>query len=208
MLVLIFIVAFIFGFLVRSCLAKETVIMHDDLTPEVFTVLDVMGPEVPSVVPTEPIEMPASTYDVDFVADIILDVNNALEPDQAHAISNEIIYQMGVYGMDQYEDMPYILALYYQESTFNPLAKNPRSSARGVGQILMSLHSWKFDEYNDWMNIEDNIAVSFQILHGSYDPDRALGPRWRQVYRTYSGGACAGYMRHVDRFAYALNCHN
>ncbi|MBU1067825.1 lytic transglycosylase domain-containing protein [Patescibacteria group bacterium] len=215
------IVALILGFIVGRATAREIVIMHDDLTPEVFTVLEgpelevmlesVLGPEIVVISTVEDdlpmYEQPASTYDVDFVAGIIHEVNPSNTHETARCIANEIVYQMTCYEIDQYENMPYVLAMFYQESRFNPLAANPRSTARGVGQILMSMHGYKFENYEDWKDPAENIALSFRILMGNYNENLNLDTKWRRAFGAYCGNEASArnVLRHVDRFARLLN---
>ena len=155
-----------------------------------------------------------ATATTEQVADIIYDNHRTinaeqipLTEEQAYLAANEILYLIGEYEMNIEEDLPYILSLYYQESKFDPLAKNPTSSARGFGQILISMHNHKFDEVEgDWRDIEANIYVSFQIL--SYDPD-ITNPRsrWINALTGYCGSRLAAIntVRHHEHFEDLLN---
>lgn len=136
------------------------------------------------------------------VAEILYTTGDISEED-AYLASNQLLYMMNVYGMTE-RDLPYLLALYYQESRFNPLAANPRSSARGFGQILMSLHRGKF-ERADWRDVEQNIYVSFLILEGPYTRNAGvenLYTRWYNILRCYCGTAqnARNALRHVSTF--------
>lgn len=150
--------------------------------------------------PIEPVLTPVNLSTV--IGDIILKVCPARSQETADTIANEILYQVSVYEMNQDEDLPYILSLYYQESGFNPLAANPTSTARGVGQILMSIHGHKFDSYEDWKDPAKNIAVSFQILYGGYNSDLKPSQRWSRALRRYCGTSsnANNALRHVPRF--------
>jgi hypothetical protein len=148
------------------------------------------------------------------VADVIYEYHQTINRDnvelteeQAYLAANQILYLMGEYGMDIDEDLPYILSLYYQESKFDPLARNSQSSARGFGQILTSLHQSKFDALDsDWTDVEANIYVSFQIF--AYHPD-ITNPysRWVRALTGYCGSysAAVNTVRHHSLFEETLN---
>jgi hypothetical protein len=192
------VLSLVIGFLIgHSCGAREYVIMHDDLTPEVIPVLEsTVLPE--SVV--QPETVTPSVSETEIVASLILEHSSGCSEYDAYAIANEIFYQISVYNMSE-SDIPYLLALFYCESRFNPLAANPRSSARGVGQILLSVHGHKFENLDDWRNPADNIAVAFRIIAGAYDSGLEPTERWRRIYRAYSGGASHTYLNCVHKFS-------
>lgn len=53
-----------------------------------------------------------------------------------------------------------------KESTMNPLAKNPKSSAKGLFQILDG--TWKhYQCTGDVLNYQDNITCAYKILKGT-----------------------------------------
>jgi hypothetical protein len=144
-----------------------------------------------------------SLYTVSTVEQVVFDkAKDIISREEAWEIANEIVYQMSVYGMYTAEDMPYVLALFYQESRFNPRVANSSSSARGIGQIMMSLHHRKFDRYEDWSNISDNIAVAFQLINGGYNGNLPPELRWWQVLRRYCGNEsnARNALRHVRMF--------
>jgi len=71
-------------------------------------------------------------------------------------IKNDVYYLM-VY--EAFKDTPVMLRIASAESGFNPLAKNPASSASGIFQILKG--TWKdYKCVGDVFDAEDNIACA------------------------------------------------
>ena len=106
-----------------------------------------------------------------------------ITPEEAHRISNEIIYWMLEYNIPL-EDLNYVLSLYYSESKFDPLAKNSGSTASGIGQLLFT--HWK--GIDDPFEIEFNIAKSFELINATYA--NSTGDeydRWMTVFLQYCG---------------------
>ena len=106
--------------------------------------------------------------------------------------SNEILYLIHEYNMNPEEDLAPLMCLYWQESRFNPRSENPHSSAKGFGQILMSLHGHKFKHRSDWSDVEENLYVSFMILNGSYNRGiKNPKERWIRTLSAYQGSSSA-----------------
>ena len=138
------------------------------------------------------------------LSDIIFDYMKYPDEETSFIIANEIVYQSDLYGFNS-EDIPYILALFYAESNFNSLARNPNSSASGIGQILMSMHGHKFENYEDWKDPKKNLAVAFMILNGaknSYLDVEDQDKQWFCIYKQYCGKAAyaRNALRHVEMF--------
>ena len=145
------------------------------------------------------------------VSEIVFEVMSYPDEEIAGVIANEIIYQMNKYEITQ-DSLPFILALFYTESHFNPNAANYTSSARGIGQIMMSLHSDKFKNYEDWKNPACNIAVAFQLINGGYGNYKSiedLSEKWYLIFKRYCGRSsyARAAMDNVEMFQKEINSY-
>lgn len=136
---------------------------------------------------------------VDELAFIVRASNTDVSFDDCRSIANEIIYQCEVFGF-RHEDLPYILALYYAESRFDPAAKNSASTASGIGQLLR-MH---WIEGVDPFDIEWNIARSMELMAANYREELSLDSRWRHVNLRYTGGSSTAGMLYVEQFQDAM----
>ena len=145
---------------------------------------------------------------VDQLAEVILSHHQTINRQQielsyeeAREAANEIVYLVDEYDMDRQEDIPRILSLFYQESKFDCRAENSQSSAKGIGQILMSLHSDKIEQCGVWQEPACNIFVAFQIFsyNSSIEDPRT---RWINALTGYCGSRSAAIssLRHTPIF--------
>jgi len=66
---------------------------------------------------------------------------------------------------DYWKDDPTMIWIIEKESQFNPNAKNPNSSASGLGQVLRG--TWEAECYGDVFDIYDNLNCT-RILRDRY----------------------------------------
>jgi len=106
-----------------------------------------------------------------------------ITPEEAYTVANETIYWMLEYDIPL-DDLHYVLSLYYAESNFDPLAKNSKSTASGIGQLL----STHWVEVGDPFEIEFNISKSFELINAAYaHSEGSQYDKWMTVYLQYCG---------------------
>lgn len=114
-------------------------------------------------------------------------------------IANEIVYWVDYYEFNMDQDIPYILALYWQESRFDPEARNSHSTASGIGQLLQ-MH---WEDGCDPLDLEWNLKRSFELIFANYRYDLPPNSCWRHyVYPRYCGNSQNSYnvIRHYPEF--------
>ena len=108
---------------------------------------------------------------------------NTERGDHLGEITALVITERKTLGVEAIKDLirqtfpndPIMLNVAKAESGFNPNAKNPNSSAKGIFQIISG--TWKhFECQGEPMNAEDNISCAKKVLEG-----QGLGA-WQESY--------------------------
>jgi hypothetical protein len=120
------------------------------------------------------------------------------EPREKPSESESIRIQDAIVSASKEHNVPeHVLAgLIRQESSFNPRAKNPDSSAKGLGQLIDS--TAKEMGITDPYNIEQNVAGSAKYLRKQYE--RYGEKDWESAVFAYHHGSLKAHKKGDPKF--------
>jgi len=98
----------------------------------------------------------------------------SLPPDAQRAVLDALAWEPPAdcySAVDRYwpvEHRAWFRGVVWRESRNDPAAANPRSSARGCAQLLMSLHSWRFGAVgcspSAWADASCNVRAALHLF--------------------------------------------